>query len=70
MTGSAGAVSIITGGNSGGNDLWYKLGSTYASGQITLTIGEGAEDIAAVVAAISGAVANSNNQGYDYWCYF
>ena len=64
--GSAGAVSIITGGNSGGNDLWYKLGSTYASGQITLTAGEGAEDIAAAVAASISAMANPATQGYDY----
>ena len=64
--GSAGAVSIITGGNSGGNDLWYKLGSTYASGQITLTAGEGAEDIAAAVAASISGMANPATQGYDY----
>ena len=59
-------MSIITGGNSGGNDLWYKLGSTYASGMITLTAGEGSEDIAAAVAASISGMANPANQGYTY----
>ncbi|MDA0754082.1 MAG: hypothetical protein O3A49_05335 [Candidatus Marinimicrobia bacterium] len=53
--GSAGAVSTITGGNSGGNDLWYKLGSTPVSGTITLANGAGASLIAEALAdAISG----------------
>jgi len=54
--GTAGAVSLITGGNNGGNKLWYKLGSTYASGTVTVSAGDGAVEIAKLVAtAISGA---------------
>jgi hypothetical protein len=64
--GTAGAVSVITGGNSGGNDLWYQLGSTYASGMVTLAAGDTAYQIAAAIAADISGMVNPANQAKLY----
>jgi hypothetical protein len=64
--GIVGSTSLITNGSAGGNDLWYKLGSTYASGMVTLPNSARSSAIAnAVAAAISGA-AHPTHKGFVY----
>jgi len=64
--GAVGSTSLITGGNSGGNDLWYKLGSTYASGMVELPNSARSSAIANAVAAAISAAQHPTHKGRVY----
>ena len=59
--GIVGSTSLITSGNSGGNDLWYKLGSTYASGMVTLPNSARSSAIANAIANAISSAANTES---------
>jgi len=59
--GIVGSTSLITSGNSDGNDLWYKLGSTYASGMVTLPNSARSSAIANAIANAISSAANTES---------